>query len=202
MDHIPSTMHLTNFLPLLSLIPMLLLAAPVDDILLEKRSGSITFEGCSDGQQKLMDFFLEDMVKLATAGAKASEMPPGSETAAYKAWWGTQKDLPVKYQGRNALSNEKVNYRFEKLQAFMKNPRRDVIFNCNKGTGCTGTRYVGMFLFVTVVKKVGADQNSSQKPCGYLQGFCSNVPLPTLFLDYASEDSLSNREPESGLHIG
>jgi hypothetical protein len=124
-------MHISPLLSLLALSASIVSSVPLD-VELVPRSGSINFEGCSAGEQTLLNFYLKDMAKLATAGAAATEVGPGQESATYKAWWGTQAIAN--------LPNERVNSRFEKLAAFNKNPRKDIFFNCAKNLGCTLTR--------------------------------------------------------------
>jgi hypothetical protein len=126
-------MHISFILYFFALGISLVCSAPLDAELLP-RSGSINFEGCSAGEQTLINFYLKDMVKLATAGAASTEVAPGTESDTYKAWWGAQSS--------EGLINERLNSRFEKLAGFLNNPRKDIYFNCVSGTGCTGTRWV------------------------------------------------------------
>lgn len=107
-----------------------ILAAPLEPELLP-RSGSISYNGCSAGEQTLIQFALQDAQKLAVAGASASEAT-NSGSAAYQAWWGTSQSL---------LTNERLNSRFEKMSAFLVNPRKDITFDCANTKGCTLTRY-------------------------------------------------------------
>src|SRR3569833_3498941 len=130
-------MHISFLLPFLAVFrASFITAAPLPDPHdheLLARGGDITYEGCTPSDQKLIQIFLKDTQKLAKAGADASEMPPGKETDVYKAWWGTQATAP-------GLINERLNSRYEKMAGFVNNPRKHVIFNCDKNLGCTGTR--------------------------------------------------------------
>lgn len=143
-------MFIPPLLALLALFSTLLSATPLDTTLVA-RGGSITFEQCSATQKTLINSYLRDMVKLAKAGADATEVAAGHESAVYKAWWGAQPD--------DGLINERVNSRFEKLAAFITNPRKNVIFNCGKNTGCTGTRCVAKLDFAVTCRACFEHQN-------------------------------------------